>query len=682
MTSKATRLVALIVLSIGLAACDVTVPGSDAGQPKAPVATATPDPNTLVWGVAEPPGTLDPARMLVDPAANQIAGQVYDQLLRLRPGTAELMPGIAADWDADRQGRTYSFTLREGLRFHDGTPLDAAAVSWNFNRWMKLGHPQHQGEFRAWLSLFGGFEGQRDSEGRETNLVEKVEAVDPLTVRVTLRAPFAPFLYHLALVPFGMASPTAVRAQGERYGSDGEHLPVGSGPFRVVAWSGDGTVYLDANREYWAGPPKVPALRFVAIPDAARRIEAVASGAVHGAPLEPTTVVTAPVSGVAFSVLPRPARTTAWLTLNMSRAPLDDVRVRQAIDMAIDRQQLAREHFGPEALPSGQLLPPVFMGHDLELGSPPYDPERAKALLAESGHSDGFQLNIWVPNTARAYLPDPVGTADAVATMLKAVGIDARVRTEGLRQFLSDRDTGRFTAWIIGWEAQSVDPDNFWFFHFGAGRAPSEGQYANADLARSVLEAQRTLGAAERTSLYRSAAQTVAADVARVFLAYTRPLVMKSDRVTGYVPGLMGFDDLATVTLGPAPPGATAAPIPTGPGAVLTPSAPGTETLETPGTPGAELTATLGTPGADVTATVGTPGTPGADVTATPGSPGTPGGTPAALATPAAPVGGPTAAPGTSAAPAAASAGTPGSQRTPGPPGKPGAGSTGTPRSG
>ncbi len=540
----------LPVASCLLAACAGTATPSSSPSPTLPTAQVPAlDPHELVWAPVSRPSTLDPARIRDDPAAVQVCAQIYDRLVQFRPGTTELAPGLAENWTSSPDGRVFTFTLRQGLRFQDATPLDAAAVVWNFQRWMDPKHVAHQGEFRAWRDYFGGFVGEADADGRAINLVSGVEALDRRTVRVSLHAPFAPFLHHMAMVPFSIASPTAVLAQGEDYGSDGDHLPVGSGPFRVSSWSQEGVVALVPHEGHWAGMPGLPALWFVPIGDIDRRLQLVAAGEIQGAEFGPTEVVSGTsVSGATF--VPRPARANAWLVLNHSREPLGDARVRLAISHAIDRQRLAREHFGLAAIPSGQLLPPGFLGYEPSIDPLAFDPEKARALLAEAG-ATSLKLNIWVANTPRAYLPDPLATAEAIAEMLRQVGIQATVKSENMRQFLMDRDRGRFTAWLTGWEAQSADPDNIWFWHFGAGRLAAEGYYEKPELAAALLRAQRTVQTSQREEIYRAAALTVAADEARIFLVHARPLVLVSERVDGYLPNPMGFDVFRDVSLAP-----------------------------------------------------------------------------------------------------------------------------------
>ncbi len=579
----------------------------------ASIATLEPlSPEALVWALSAAPVSLDAANTATDPAAQQIAAQVYDRLVRFRPGSVQLAPGLAANWEVDPAGTRYTFTIREGLQFHDGTPLDAAAVAWNFQRWMDPEHPAHHGEFKAWRDLFGGFVGEENDQGRPRNLIETVEVVDARTVRVTLQQPFTPFLHHLALLAFGMASPTAVGALGAAYGADGNHLPVGSGPFAATAWLPDGTVRLRRFDGYWGQAAQAPEIQFTVISDPELRAAAVVSGQVHGAELPATMPITGTLAASNIDVVARPPRANSWLVLNHHREPFGDVRVRQAIDLAIDRQQLARDHFGPLSIPANQLLPPGFPGHVATLPEPRYDPEAAKELMAEAGVTDGFDLNIWVASTPRVYLPDPMGTATDIAKMLEPLGIRASARSATMRRFLAERERGRYTAWLLGWEAQSGDPDNWWYWHFGPGRQAAEGQYDKPDLARLLLDAQRMPSTGQRTERYEEAARMAAADTPRIYLTYTSPIVAVSKRLRRYVPSPMDYDDFSQVSLPPPVEDATAVPVPTGDVPTPTPGPPGTpDAAATDGTPAA------GDPAAEAPGEPGTPGTPGTPAAAT-----------------------------------------------------------------
>lgn len=543
--------VALAAAAALAAGCTAAAP-TPIGPPLPPPA-ATVDPRALVWALDSAPTTLDPARAGTDAAAIAVAAQVYDGLLRYRDdGSFELAPGLAENWDADVSGKTYTFLLRRGVVFHDGTAVDAPAVKWNIERWLLPDHPQHKGRFLQWLSLFGAHD--------DNGIVERVEALDSVTLRVTLRQPFAPFVQHLANPAFGIASPRAVSEAGEAYGADGSHLPVGSGPYQVRRWDvAAGVVTLDANERYWGAAPASPSLVLAAIPNAEARAAAVAAGTVAGASFAADMPITGTLATPGLRLVARPARASAWLMLDTSASPLSDRRVREAINLAIDRVALA-PRFGSQALPSGQLLPPGFIGHVDTLAPPTADVERAKALLADAEVGEGFRLRIWVPDQPRPYLPDPLGTAQAIAEMLKGIGIDASVNPISTRRFLDNRDRGLYRAWLIGWDAQTSDPDSLWYWHFGPARTAAEGRYENADLFKILLEAQRTVATDRRRTLYESAAAIVAADVPRVFLAYARGVAAVGPRVEGYVPGAMGYDALAKVSLAAPANGATPPP--------------------------------------------------------------------------------------------------------------------------
>lgn len=548
-----------LVAAALLTACGGTpTPSPGATPPAEAEAEATENPRALVWALEAAPQTLDPARIGDDPGARQATAQIYDRLLnatRNPDGSVGLAQGLAENWESDVSGTSYTFELREGLTFHDGTPLDAPAVKWNFERWMDPEHEAHDGSFRAWRASFGGFVGE-EIDGRPTNLVERVEALDARTVRITLQAPFAPFPQHLATPAFGIASPSAVRAQGADYGSDAESLPVGSGPFRAVAWDEEaGRIRLEAFPEHWAGPPASPALRLETIEEPAERELALAEGRVHGADFPATHPVTGTLASGDLTVLGRPARSTSWIVLNHGRPPLGDVRVREAISLAIDRERLAKEAYGAFAAPAGQLLPPGFFGHVPQIAPPARDLERARALMAEAEVDEGFSLNLWTPEVPRPYLPDPRRSGEIIAENLAEINIDVNVRTEPLRRFLERRTSGRATSWLMGWQAQILDPDNFWYYHFSPSRAPAEGQYSNETLAALLLDGQREENGQVRLEAYASSAEIVQADVPRVFLAYVRPIVAHVRGLEGFQPGPLGFDDLGRVFLGGAPAG-------------------------------------------------------------------------------------------------------------------------------
>jgi peptide/nickel transport system substrate-binding protein len=516
----------------------------------------------LNWALPGDPSTLDAARIGgLDDSGLQITAQIYDTLVRFQPGTTQLSPGLALDWQVNEDATIWTFALRQGVRFHDGQPLDAEAAAWNFRRWLDPQHVAHKGEFVYWKQFMGGFAGERDSEGRPLGLFDRVEAVDRFTLRIRLRLPFAPLLNLLALPPFGLASPSAVLRQGEKYGSDANHAPVGSGPFRFEGWRQGHSVTLEAVREHWAGRPLVAKLVFNSISDPARRFEALRDGLVLVAQA-PAASDLAEVDGDHIRVVYRPHSATAWLNIHLGRPPLDDLRVRQAISQSIHRAQIARDHFGPRALVANQAVPPGFLGHHAGLRRDELDPSGARQTLTEVGLGSGFSVDVWAPNSPRPWLPDPTGTAQAIANDLKAIGIDAHVRTATLHQYLLDAEAGRYPLWLGGWQGQTGDPDTFYFFHFGSVLA-REGGYDNPDVRALVTQAQETVATGRRAELYQRAALLIQNDVPKVFLAHTSEPLLVSARLRDLRPSPLRFDQLSSVWVAPGGRPPTRTPSPT-----------------------------------------------------------------------------------------------------------------------
>ena len=205
---------------------------------------------TFVFGAQGEPVSLDTA-IIEDGISQKLTSQIYDTLAKYKGSTTEVEPALAEKWETSADGKVWTLHLRKGVKFHDGEPFDAKAVVWNFERWWKSKHPQHENQIKAGQS-FPYWEGQFD-DFDDKSIVSAVEATDQYTVKVTLKQPQAPFLANLAIFAFGIASPKAV----EKYGVDYGKHPVGTGPFKFVEWKPNQEVVLDANPDYWGQKAKV-----------------------------------------------------------------------------------------------------------------------------------------------------------------------------------------------------------------------------------------------------------------------------------------------------------------------------------------------------------------------------------------------------------------------------------------
>ncbi len=508
---------------------------------------------TFVFGLPAEPVQLDPA-VATDSASLTVTYQLFEGLVRLRGATTEIEPALAERWEAAADGTVWTFHLRPGVRFHDGGPLDAAAVVWNFERWSRAAHPQHADQVKAgqtfeyWESLFDGFDDQ--------SVLARAEAVGSHTVRLTLRRPHAPLLASLAVAGLGIASPRAVTRAGTGFGKQ----PVGTGPFRFVEWRAGQEVVLEANPGYWGPKAKVTRVIARAIKDGARRLAALKAGEIHGMEgLNPDDIAVVR-RDPSLALLLRPASTTGYLAFNYRVREFQDRRVRQAFARAIDRTAIVGALYGGTGLVATQLQPPSFWGAAPGLRDEPHDPGAARDLLRQAGFPGGLAtlswedgrrepLVLWYMPVARPYFPSPKEVAEAIGTDLARAGITARLETIDWAVYLERAKFGRLPLYMLGWIADHGDPDGALCYVFCAPGAPGQGFYANREVSDLLRRARRVTAQAERAGLYRRAAELLHADVARLYIAHSRTPLAFSTRVRGYVPNPTGAESFGTVEL-------------------------------------------------------------------------------------------------------------------------------------
>jgi peptide/nickel transport system substrate-binding protein len=488
--------------------------------------------DTLVIGIASDPTGLDP-EAVVNNTSGFIMATVFDSLVKYKPGTTEVAPGIAEKWEVSPDGMTYTFHLRHGLKFHDGTPLDASAVVWNVDRLLNKGNPQY-------IFNTGTVEGYIDFTYGD---VKAYRAVDENTVEFTFKQPSAPFLNSLAMVWNGLVSPTA----GAKYGKDLRNHPVGTGPFIFREWRPRDQVILDANPDYWNGKPKVDQVIFKEYPDPQAALLALKTGEIHiladlGSQSIPAikadsnlTLVTLPSLGVSGVGLPNDV------------PPFNDKRVRQALNYAVDKEAIDKALFQGMAVPMTSGLPTAQWGFDDTLKGYPYDPAKAQALLKEAGVPPGFKVEFLTYNSPRGYNPAGANLAVAIQAYLKKVGVDAEVRQMELGAFLSTLRAGNYKGiFLTGFTENSGDPDDALGSHWGEKAIPvgNFAHYRSAEFEKSMAEGLRVTDQAERTKFYKDAQQTLVEDAPWLFVNCVLQVRGARKEVKGYImsPTQMFFD--------------------------------------------------------------------------------------------------------------------------------------------
>ena len=470
----------------------------------APAAAQTP-PNVLVVGQIAEPGSLDPH---VSTAANdfRIVRNIFDGLVRNKPGTLEIEPALATDWTISEDGLEYVFTLREGVTFHDGSPFNAEAVKFNFDRMLDENHPYaNTGPFP--LSFFFAS-------------VENVEAVDDSTVKFTLNEPYAPFLSNLASPTGLLVSPAAV----EQHGAEFSRNPVGTGPFKFEEWQSNSRVVVSRNHAYWDGAPPLEAVIFRPITDANTRVAEMLSGGIDLL-LEPPPDNVAQFRDDPGFVVNETVGPHVWyVMLNMREGVFADERVRQAVNYAVNKQSLVEDVLQGTADISAGPIPPAFnWAYNPDIDPYPYDPDKARELIAEAG-AEGAQVTFLVTESGSGML-DPVPMGTAIQADLAAVGLDVSIRTYEWNTFLAEVNPGlegkadmAEMAWMTN------DPDTLPYLTLRTAAFPEDGgfnssYYSNEEVDQLLDRARTETDQDVRADLYRQVQTIVHEDAPWLFVA-------------------------------------------------------------------------------------------------------------------------------------------------------------------
>ncbi|MFC3722430.1 ABC transporter substrate-binding protein [Neoaquamicrobium sediminum] len=471
----------------------------------APAAFAQTPPNVIVVGQIAEPQSLDPHAVT---AVNdfRILVNVYDGLVRFADGSLEVEPSLAESWEISEDGLTYIFKLREGVTFHDGTPFNAEAVKFNFERMLDEEHPFHDtGPFP--LAFF-------------FSAVDEVTAVDDTTVEFKLNEPFAPFLSNLAYPTGLIVSPAAVEASGKDYGRN----PVGTGAYKFEEWQGNQRVVVTRNEDYWDGAPTPEAIVFRPITDANTRVAEMLSGGLD-------IMVEVPPDSVAqfrdapdFQVHEQAGPHVWFLILNMKEGPFAEKAVRQAANYAINKESLVTDVLQGTAEVAAGPTPPAFAwAYNEEVQPYPYDPDKARELLAEAGY-DGEEITFYVTEGGSGML-DPVAMGTAIQADLAAVGMNVKIETYEWNTFLGQVNPGlegkadmAEMAWMTN------DPDTLPFLTLRTAAFPSEGgfnsgYYSNVEVDELLNQARVSTEPEERATLYKQMQEIVHEDAPWVFVA-------------------------------------------------------------------------------------------------------------------------------------------------------------------
>jgi peptide/nickel transport system substrate-binding protein len=520
-----------------------TTTTTTSGTPTATEAAAK-DGGTLVVALPGDITRTDPA-MVDDSNSSYVMQQVMEGLVSLKPGsTSEVVPALAETWDLSADGKTYTFHLRQGVKFHDGTDFNADAVVFNYQRWKDF--PTELQDYTYYAgAVFGGY--------GDTSNVASIVAKDASTVDITLKSPNSSFLVAQTLTVFAISSPKALKDgkadNSEKdvtkvtYAQGGPTAMVGTGPFKFKSWTVGEQVEIVKNPDYW-DPKLVPHLDGIVykpVAEEAQRLNGLATGEIDFAQtIAPVDIAT--ITGNSdLQVIDRgESCNTMQLSMNHKYTPINNPQIRQAIAYAVNKDALISTFYAGLAVPADNWMPTNTL-YAKKLGLPTYDLQKAKDAITASGLTgDDLTIDFYYPSdVTRPYMPDPKGIFEAITGDLEAAGFKVVPHTETWRpDYLDHEYAGNFELWLLGWTCDWSAPDNFLktaFFGYVEGAPSPEFAYKNDELEKTMNDALAATDPATAQSLWEKAQDLLKADLPTVPLINSTPPAAARAVVKGFV---------------------------------------------------------------------------------------------------------------------------------------------------
>ena len=460
---------------------------------------------TLVYCSEGSPEGFNPQLYTAGTTFDASSVPIYNRLLEFERGGTKTLPGLAESYTVSDDGLTYTFKLRQGVKWHSSKlfkptrDFNADDVVFSFERQRDPNHPFHK--------VSGGTYEYFDSMDMG-KLLKSVEKVDDHTVKFTLTAPQAPFLANMAMDFASILSAEYAAAMMKAGTPEKVDLePIGTGPFQLVAYQRDAVIRYKANPDYWAGKAPIDNLVFAITPDASVRYQKLKAGECQVMAYPNPADIPAMKDDPAVNLMSSEGLNIGYHAYNTEKKPFDDPRVRKALNMAVNKQAIIDAVFQGAGKAAKNPIPPTMWSYNDAVQDDPYDPEAAKKLLAEAGVSN-LKTNIWAMPVQRPYNPNAKRMAELIQADWKAVGVDAEIVSYEWGEYLKRSAAGEHETVLLGWTGDNGDPDNFLFALLSCEAVKGQNnraRWCNKEFNELITKAQRSSDLAERTKLYEEA---------------------------------------------------------------------------------------------------------------------------------------------------------------------------------
>lgn len=461
--------------------------------------------DTLVYCSEGSPEGFDPALYTSRTTFDASSRQIYNRLVEFDRGTTVIAPALAESYEVSENGLSYTFKLRAGVKFHTTkyfTPtrdLNADDVVFSFERQRLTDNPYNQVSGGTWEN-FNGMS--------MPDLIESVEAIDDLTVRFTLTRPEAPMIANLgmdfaSIVSEEYAASLLVAGTPELL----TQQPIGTGPYKFIEYQKDVLIWYQAHADYWAGKTPINDLIFSITPDNSEGYQKLKDGECHVLGYPNPADISTMKDDADLTVLELEGLNIGYLAYNTLIAPYDNVNVRKALNMAINKQAILEAVFQGAGKAAKNPFPPTIWSYNDATVDDAYDPDKAREMLAGEG-VENLKMQIWAMSVVRSYNPDAQRMAEVIQDNFAEIGVDVEIVSYERGEFLKlSRELDRPAAVLLGWTGDNGDPDNFLAVLLGCDAVgnSNRAQWCHKPFDDLIQQAKVVSDIDERTRLYKEA---------------------------------------------------------------------------------------------------------------------------------------------------------------------------------
>ncbi|WP_439000032.1 ABC transporter substrate-binding protein [Variovorax beijingensis] len=438
-----------------------------------------------------------------------VTTQVYNTIVEFERGGTKVVPGLAEKWDISADGTVYTFHLRKGVKWHSTSKSFKPTRDFNADDFIFMLERQWK-ESDPFFKVTSQNHSYFNDMGMP-KLLKSVDRIDEYTVKITLNQAEAPFLANLAMQYAGIQSKEYAIAMlkagtPEKVDQD----PIGTGPFYLVQYQKDAVIRFKAFPQYWGGKAKIDDLVFAITPDASVRWAKLQKGECHVMPYPNPADLDAIRKDPNVQVLEQPGLNVGYLSYNTTKKPFDDVRVRKALNMAINKKAIIDGVYLSTGVAAKNPIPPTMWSYNDAVKDDPYDPEAARKLLAQAGFPDGFSTDLWAMPVQRPYNPNAKRIAELMQADLAKINVKAEIKSFEWGEYRKRLQAGEHQMGMLGWTGDNGDPDNFLYTLLGCASAKSASgsnisKFCHQPYEDLVLKAKSTTKQADRDALYKKA---------------------------------------------------------------------------------------------------------------------------------------------------------------------------------